>query len=89
MKGHTALITGGSSGIGLGIARSLTQEAVNLAIASRNPDNTAIEELRDYGVDVLSVTADVSKEEQVIRMIAETISHFGHLNHYVNNAAWE
>lgn len=62
---------------------------MNLAIASRNPDNTAIEELRGYGIDTLRVTADVSKEEQVIRMVAETISHFGHLDHYVNNAVWE
>jgi NAD(P)-dependent dehydrogenase (short-subunit alcohol dehydrogenase family) len=89
LKGHTALITGGSSGIGFGIARSLAQEGVNLAIASRNPDANALEELRNWGVEVLRIEANVSQEAQVKRMVAETISHYGHLDHYVNNAAWE
>ena len=89
IKGHTALITGGSSGIGLGIAKALAGEGVNLAIASRNPDPKAIDLLKSYGVDVFTVRADVSKENQVVLMVAQTIAHFGHLDHYVNNAAWE
>jgi glucose 1-dehydrogenase len=89
MQDHTALITGGSSGIGLGIARSLAQEGVHLAIASRNPTPEAIEELKSYGVDVLPVKADVSKEDQVVNMVDQTIEHFGHLDYYINNAAWE
>jgi glucose 1-dehydrogenase len=89
LKGHTALITGGSSGIGLGIAKSLAEEGVNLAIASRNPTPEAIEQLRGHGVDVLPVQADVSQEEQVVKMVDTTLAHFGHLDHYVNNAAWE
>ena len=62
---------------------------MNLAIASRNPTPEAIELLRTYGVDVLPINADVSQEAQVNRMVAQTIAHFGHLDHYVNNAAWE
>ena len=89
LKNHTALITGGSSGIGLGIARALAREEVQLAIASRSPDPKAIAELKEFGVDVLPLKADVSQEDQVNRMVAQAIAHFGALDHYVNNAAWE
>ena len=50
ISGKNCLITGGSSGIGKGIASILAQEGVNLAIASRNPDTEAIEELRSFGL---------------------------------------
>ncbi len=86
---HVALVTGGSSGIGLGIARSLAKEGVNLAIASRRPTEEALVELRTYGVEVFPIKADVSKEDQVVSMVEQAVSHFGRLDHYVNNAAWE
>ena len=88
IAGKTCLITGGSSGIGLGIAKVLAKEGVNLAIASRNPDPKAIEELKAIGVDVVAVSADVSKEENAVRMVEEAIEKLGHLDFYVNNAAW-
>ena len=53
IAGKNCLITGGSSGIGLGIAKVLAREGVNLAIASRNPDPETIEELKSYGTKVL------------------------------------
>jgi NAD(P)-dependent dehydrogenase (short-subunit alcohol dehydrogenase family) len=89
LKGHTALITGGSTGIGLGIAQALAAEGVNLAIASRNPAMDAIEALRSQNIEVLVVKTDVSKEDQVNAMVEKTISHFGKLDHFVNNSAWE
>lgn len=88
LKGKTALITGGASGIGLGLAKTLAQEGVNLAVASRNPDPAALEELRALGVEVVRIQADVSQEDQVINMVETAISSFGHLDLYVNNAAW-
>jgi len=88
LSGKYALITGGSSGIGKGIARVLAQEGVNLGIASRNPDPQAIEELRACGVRVEAIRADVSKEEQAVGMVEEAIKRFGHLDFYINNAAW-
>ena len=88
LKGKTALITGGSSGIGLGIARTLAQEGVNLAIASRNPKPEAVKELSDLGIKVVLVKADVSKEDQVINMVDTAIAEIGHLDMYINNAAW-
>ena len=88
IAGKNCLITGGSSGIGLGIAKVLAREGVNLAIASRNPDSTAIEELKSYGINVVAISADVSKIDQAVGMVEEAIEKMGHLDFYVNNAAW-
>lgn len=65
LKGTSALITGGDSGIGLGIATVPAQEGVNLAIASLDPIQEAIRDLREEGVRVIDIKADVSKEDQV------------------------
>ena len=88
LKGKKALITGGASGIGKGIAMALAEEGVNLAIASRNPDDKVIEELKSKGINVCQIKADVSDEKQVIRMVDTAISELGDLDMYVNNAAW-
>lgn len=88
LKGKNALITGGSSGIGLGIATVLAGEGVNLAIASRNPDPQAIDKLSKTGIKCVSIKADVSREADVISMVAEAVRELGHLDIYINNAAW-
>ncbi|MHB1460956.1 MAG: SDR family NAD(P)-dependent oxidoreductase [Armatimonadota bacterium] len=88
LNGKTALITGGSSGIGLGIAQVLVSEGVRLAVASRNPDEQALDGLRSTGAQVLSIQADVSKEDDVVRMVSEAIESYGALDFYINNAAW-
>lgn len=88
LRGTNALVTGGASGIGLGISTVLAQEGVNLAIASRNPDQTAIGKLREHGVRVVDIRADVSQEDQVERMVRAAIDQLGALDSYVNNAAW-
>lgn len=88
LKGKTALITGGSSGIGLGIARALAIEGVDLAVASRTPDQAALDELRLLNVRVVAITADVSQEEQVTEMVHTAIASLGRVDLYINNAAW-
>lgn len=88
LAGKRALITGGSSGIGLGIARILVSEGVKVAVASRDPDIAAIDALSNGDIKVLSIKANVSSEEQVIRMIREAESGLGGLDFYINNAAW-
>jgi NAD(P)-dependent dehydrogenase (short-subunit alcohol dehydrogenase family) len=88
LKGKTALVTGGGSGIGRGIARALAEEGVDLAIASRNPDPAAIDEMRGLGVRCIPISADVSREPDVVRMVAEAVAGLGTLDLFVNDAAW-
>jgi glucose 1-dehydrogenase len=92
LRGKTALVTGGASGIGRGIALVLAEEGVNLAIASRNPDPAVIAEIEARGAErgarCVRIAADVSREEEVQRMVAEAIAQLGRLDFYINNAAW-
>jgi 3-oxoacyl-[acyl-carrier protein] reductase len=88
LQGKTALITAGGSGIGRGIALALAAEGVNVAIASRNPDPQTVQEIQAFGVEALRLVADVTDESQVADMVQQTIAAFGHLDLYVNNAAW-
>ena len=87
LRGKTALITAGSTGIGLAIALELAGEGVDIAVASRNPDAQAVEQIRQKGVRVLALQVDVSQEQQVVEMVGSVIREFGHLDLYVNNAA--
>jgi NAD(P)-dependent dehydrogenase (short-subunit alcohol dehydrogenase family) len=87
LKDKTALITGGTSGIGRQIALSLADEGVHVALASRNRSTEVVEEVRARGVRAIWIAADVSREADVVSMVAQTIKELGQLNLYVNNAA--
>lgn len=88
IRGKNALITAGSTGIGKGISVALAKEGVNLAVASRNPDEETLKELRNFGVNVIGIKADVSREKNVMRMVEEAIGKFKRIDFYINNAAW-
>lgn len=88
LRGKSALITGGASGIGRGIAQALAAEGVHLAIASRDPDPAVIDELRAAGVHCVRIASDVSQEAQVVAMVEQAVAELGHLDFYINNAAW-
>lgn len=84
----TALVTGGTSGIGLAIAQALAAEGVRLAVASRHA-NSEMQALT-FGsspMPELVINADVSREHDVIRMVGEAVDRFGRLDFFVNNAA--
>jgi NAD(P)-dependent dehydrogenase (short-subunit alcohol dehydrogenase family) len=88
LAGKTALITGGATGIGFGIAQALAAEGVNLAIASLDLEAANIAVLRAQGVKVEAIQCDVRQEQQVVAMVEKTVAVFGQLDLYVNNAAW-
>lgn len=87
LSGKTALVTGGGRGIGRGIALALAKEGVDIAIANRHPYEETVKELKAMGSKVFSICTDVSQEDQVVRMVKQTIERFGHIDIYVNNAA--
>jgi 3-oxoacyl-[acyl-carrier protein] reductase len=84
LAGKTALVTGGGRGIGRAIALALAREGVRVAIASREPDAETVDELRALQPDSTALGVDVSREAEVVRMVAEAIAHFGHLDLLVN-----
>jgi NAD(P)-dependent dehydrogenase (short-subunit alcohol dehydrogenase family) len=85
---RSALITGGSRGIGLSIARMLAGEGYTLTIAARNSESldAARTELEGEAAQVLAVSADVAVDEQAAALIAAHRERFGRLDVLVNNA---
>lgn len=94
----TVLVTGGSSGLGRSLAEAFARRGANVAIAARSQarlDEAAVA-LRDLGGQTLALSADVTRDEDVARMIAATVERFGRLDALVNcagrsmrGAAWE
>jgi 3-oxoacyl-[acyl-carrier protein] reductase len=81
----TALITGGTRGIGYAIAETLKDAGARVAITGR--DDARLREVADR-LGVLAVRADVSREEDVRRTYEEVLGAFGHLDILVNNAGF-
>jgi NAD(P)-dependent dehydrogenase (short-subunit alcohol dehydrogenase family) len=87
LDGKVALVTGGSSGIGLGIAQRLIEEGARVAITGRDEavGHAAVEALGNRG-DALFVAADASEEADVERSVRHAIEALGRLDLLVNNA---
>jgi 3-oxoacyl-[acyl-carrier protein] reductase len=86
---RVALVTGGSRGIGLGIARFLAKEGWNLAICGRRKEAAVREPLGalgSHGVEVLYCQADIGRREDRLRLVAAVRERFGRLDLLVNNA---
>ncbi len=88
MASRAALVTGGSSGIGLAIARALGEDGYGVTISARRPDKleAAAEELRGAGIEVESMAANMADEEDIKRLVAAHRDRFGRLDVLVNNA---
>ena len=85
---RAALVTGGSSGIGLAIARALGQDGYGVTVAARRPEKleAAAQGLSDEGIDVLSVPANMVDEDQIREVVAAHRERFGRLDVLANNA---
>ena len=90
LKGKTALVTGSTSGIGLGIARALAAQGANVVLNgfgdSDGPQREVLEAGRDHGVRVAYHGADMSKPEQIEAMMQFAAQEFGRVDILVNNA---
>lgn len=88
LKGQVAIVTGGSSGIGLAIATSLVNEGMAVAIAARDEKKLrkAAGKLGDMGGRVIAVATDVSIGGQVEQLVEQTTNTFGRIDLLVNNA---
>ncbi len=89
LGGKAAVVTGASEGIGKAAAQSLAREGVSVVICARRPDvlEQAARELGEItGGQVVPVAADVSRAEDVQRVIQTAVERFGRLDILVNNA---
>ena len=87
MKGKVALVTGGSSGIGLATALAFAKEGVRVAIASRSKTKArgAVRAIEKLGGEVIWLQTDVRNAAQVREMVRQTVATFGRLDYAFNN----
>lgn len=86
---RVALITGGSRGIGLGIAKSLAKEGIDLAINGMRPEEQVTEtlqSLKNMGVDVIYCQGNIASKEDRESMLRKVMDHYQQINFLINNA---
>jgi len=88
LSGKVAIVTGGSRGIGLGIANALAGAGAAIVVAATNPEQSAaaVTQLQAGGARAASVPTDVSDPDAVQAMVDQTVRLFGRIDILVNNA---
>jgi NAD(P)-dependent dehydrogenase (short-subunit alcohol dehydrogenase family) len=88
LTGKTALVTGGSRGLGLQIAQGLGEMGARIAISARKPAELeeAKRQLAERGIEALTVVNDLAKPEQVPALVEAVVGQCGPINILVNNA---
>ncbi len=86
VDGQTALVTGGTRGIGLGIAEALAEAGARVVVSSKTPKPDVIARLRDAGHKVDYIQADIRDVDGPEKLISETVKLAGKLDILVNNA---
>ena len=92
LKGKTALVTGGSRGLGLQMAHALGEAGARILLSSRKADELekAVADLQAAGIDARWIAADCAQEADIHRLADETLERMGDIDILVNNAgaAW-
>ena len=92
LSGRVAVVTGGSTGLGLQMAEAMAEFGAKVVICARKADRLATAEvkLREYGAEVLTVACDVAKAEAVASLHDQVMERFGGVDILINNAgrAW-
>ncbi|WNY28869.1 Gluconate 5-dehydrogenase [Methanimicrococcus stummii] len=88
LTGRVAVITGGSSGIGVQFAKALAEQGADVVIIARRMEKleAVAEEIRKTGRKCLPVAADLSKEDEIKKAVAEIVQKCGKIDILVNNA---
>lgn len=88
LTGKTAIITGGSRGIGKEMAEGLAEAGANLVLCARREEwlTETVQEFREKGFHVHGKVADVAKADDVQAVVDETVKHFGKIDVLINNA---
>jgi 3-oxoacyl-[acyl-carrier protein] reductase len=88
LAGRTAVVTGGTRGIGLAIARALAEDGASVVVSGRDAARleSAVSELEGLGAAAVGVTADQSKREDCDRLVDAAKERFGRIDVLVNNA---
>ena len=88
LAGQTALITGGSKGIGKAICLALAKEKANIIIAARNDSEIkeTMDELKKMDSKAIAIHVDVRNEEDVKNLVSRAIDEYGRLDILINNA---
>ncbi len=90
LENKVAIVTGSGRGIGAETARALAQEGARVVVTDIHAENTekTAAALRSEGFDVLGVVADVTRADDVQRLVTQTVEKFGALHVLVNNAGF-
>ena len=88
LAGKTALITGGSRGLGLQMAEALGEQGATIVLSSRKQGelDEAVAHLKERGITAFSVAADLSQEAQIEPLVDEALKRLGHIDILINNA---
>ena len=88
LSGKTALVTGGSRGLGLQMAHALGEAGARIMLSSRKAEDLeqAAAELQAAGIDARWIAADCAKEDDIHRLASETLQRMGDVDILVNNA---
>lgn len=89
LNDKNAIVTGGSKGIGKGITAALAKEGCNVSICARHRDElqATADELTNSESEIIAIQADLTKEEDIEKVVNKTAEAFGSIDILVNNAA--